>query len=59
LLAVAAISDKGFFKGGDLLIEEVIGLVDEAKNGVGADCGVSVVESVGVEGVTLLISQIG
>src|SRR5262249_30991891 len=31
LLAVAALGDEGFLKGGDLLIEQVIGLVDEAK----------------------------
>ena len=36
LFGVAALLDEGLLEGGELLVEEVVGLVDEADDGVGA-----------------------
>lgn len=55
LFAVATAFDEGFFECGDLPVEEEVGLVDEADEGVGADGGVGVIQPVGVEGVALLV----
>ena len=59
LFGVAAVFDEGGFEGGDLAVEEVVCLVDQADGGVGADRGVGVVEPAGVEGPAFLIRQIG
>ena len=41
---VAAALDEGLFQGGDLLVEEVVGLVDQADEGVGGEHGIGLVE---------------
>ncbi len=41
---VAAALDEGLFHGGDLLVEEVVGLVDQTDEGVGGEHGVGLVE---------------
>jgi hypothetical protein len=51
LLGVAALLDEGLLEGGELLVEQVVGLVNEADDGVGAHGGVGVLEPAGVEGV--------
>ena len=50
LLAVAAALDELLFQGGDLAVEEVVGLVDEADEGVSPDGGIRVVEPGGRRG---------
>ena len=52
LLADAAIFDEVFFEAADLLVEEVVGLVDEVESNVGEDGGGAVFEkgTVGFEG---------
>jgi hypothetical protein len=57
LLAVAAVLDEGFFKPGNLLVEQVIGLVNEADGCIGADGWVSVIEPAGIKSPPLLICQ--
>ncbi len=59
LFAVAAALDKVLFQGGNLLIEQVVGLVDQANQGVGPDGGVFVLQSAQVQGPPFRISQIG
>jgi hypothetical protein len=59
LLGVAARLHEGAFQGGDLLVEQIIGLVDQANDGVGADGRLGVLQPRGVEGPALLIGQIG
>ena len=58
LLAVAAAFDEGGFQRGDLLVEEVVGLVNEADEGVGADGRGGVLQPGGVELLALVISEI-
>ena len=41
---VAAALDEGLLHGGDLLVEEVVGLVDQADEGVGGADGVGLIE---------------
>lgn len=49
LLAVATALDELLLQGGNLAVEEVIGLVDEADEGVSPDGWVGVVEPPGVK----------
>ena len=58
LFTVAAAFDEGVFEGGDLAIEEEIGLVDEADERVGADGWVGVVEPRGVEEPAIGVGEI-
>ena len=59
LFADAAFLDEVFFQPPSLLVEEVVGLVDEADEGVGPHRRIGVVEPTGVEGVAVGIGQIG
>ena len=59
LLGVAAVLDEGLLQGGDLPVEQVVRLVDEADKGVGSHRGVGVIEPAGVERVALVVGKIG
>jgi len=50
LFAVAAALNELFFQGFQLTVKEIIGLVDEADQGIGDDGGVGGFEPPGVEG---------
>lgn len=59
LLGVAAVFDEGALESADLLVEEVVGLVNEAEGGIGPDRRVFVVQPAGVERAALRIGEIG
>ncbi len=59
LLAVAAALDKRYLQGGNLPVEQVIGLVDQADQRIGSQGGVVVFEPVRLERPALLICQRG
>jgi hypothetical protein len=50
LFGVAALLDERLLERADLLVEQVVGLVNQADDGVGADAGLGLVEPGGVEG---------
>ena len=49
LLGEAAVFDEALLHADELLVEQVVGLVDQADHGVGDDGGVFVLEAGGVE----------
>jgi hypothetical protein len=59
LFAVATLFNKGSFQGGNLLVEQIIGLVDEANGRVCPNGRVSVFKPALVKRPTLCIRQIG
>lgn len=55
LFGIAAVLDESAFEGRDLLVEQVVGLVDQADDGIGTDDGVIVFEPWGVKVPALLV----
>src|SRR5579884_4070247 len=58
LLAVAATANKLLFQRGNLLVEQVVGLVNQANQGIGAHRGIGMLEPRSVERPALMIRQI-
>ena len=58
LLGVAAAFDEGLLEGVDLLVEQVVGLVDQADHGIRPHSGFSVFQPRGVERPAFWVGEI-
>jgi spore coat polysaccharide biosynthesis predicted glycosyltransferase SpsG len=57
LFAIATVFDEILFQASDLLVQQIIRLVDQADDGIGADFGVIVFEPSGIEIPALVIGE--